>query len=499
MLLTVRDVLTLIIFFILQYFVRRLITRLRYEIGVYRHGCEHPPTLRPWDPIFNLDSIILNLKARAEHRVLKLDQKHFRKYGSTLQNPFFGRGSIQTTSVENFQAMMSTKGNNDFLAARDWAMKPMVGLGIIDTDGTAWAFHRSMAKTMFSRAQINDPSSFSVHFERMMQLLPKDNSTVDLRPIFDKMNMDAQSEFCFGESIETLLPHNEAARTFMYELSNAMFGTGKRLFAGRLSCFIQDKSYWESCKFVRAYISELIDKALVRGKEIGSEKTHRVLVYEYAKAAKTREQLVDMLFCVFMPGKDTPGTLLGHIFFACARNPHVWTKLREEVLSNNIELSKLTLAKLQSLQYMQNVINETLRLYPVLDQTARTTRIATTLPRGGGPTGSSPIYLSRNTMVIVNFWCMNRREELYGSDAHLFRPKRWDDNPKLLKDFSPFGKGPRNCPGQNLALFWLGYSLCGMAQRIVSVENRDPVEEFVEDIALTHGSLNGVKVGLRFE
>jgi hypothetical protein len=38
-----------------------------------------------------------------------------------------------------------------------------------------------------------------------------------------------------------------------------------------------------------------------------------------------------------------------------------------------------------------------------------------------------------------------------------------------------------------------------MAQRIVSVANRDPVGEFVEVIALTHGSLNGVKVGLRFE
>src|SRR4051812_49143196 len=118
MLLTARDVLTLLIFFILQYFARRLISRLRYEIGVYRHGCEHPPTLRPWDPIFNLDSIFSNLKARTEHRVLKLDQENFCKYGWTLQNPFFGRGSIQTTSVENFQAMMSTKGNNEFFVAR---------------------------------------------------------------------------------------------------------------------------------------------------------------------------------------------------------------------------------------------------------------------------------------------------------------------------------------------------------------------------------------------
>jgi cytochrome P450 len=94
---------------------------------------------------------------------------------------------------------------------------------------------------------------------------------------------------------------------------------------------------------------------------------------------------------------------------------------------------------------------------------------------------------------------MNRRKDIYGPDAHLFIPERWDDNPRILKDFHPFGRGPRNCPEQNLALFWLGYSLCGMTQRIVRVENRDPVENFVEDIALTHASYHGVKVALKFE
>jgi cytochrome P450 len=148
-----------------------------------------------------------------------------------------------------------------------------------------------------------------------------------------------------------------------------------------------------------------------------------VLVYDYAKQAKDREQLLSILFCVFMSGKDTPGTLLSHIFFARARDPRAWMKLCEEVVSNNIELSRLTLAKLQTLKYLQNVILEILRLYPILDQTARTTRISTTLPGGGGPSGSSPIYLLRNTMVVVNFWSMNRREDLYGLDAHLFKPE----------------------------------------------------------------------------
>jgi hypothetical protein len=115
-----------------------------------------------------------------------MDYDNFSKYGHTLQKPFFGRRAIQIIDYKNFQTIMFTESNS-FIVARDWAMKPMIGLGILDTDGAAWFFHRSMVKSMFSRLQINDPKSFDVHFSRMLKLIPKDGSTVDLRPLFDRL------------------------------------------------------------------------------------------------------------------------------------------------------------------------------------------------------------------------------------------------------------------------------------------------------------------------
>jgi cytochrome P450 len=92
---------------------------------------------------------------------------------------------------------------------------------------------------------------------------------------------------------------------------------------------------------------------------------------------------------------------------------------------------------------------------------------------------------------------MNRRPEVYGNDAHLFRPERWETQ-KMNWEFAPFSRGPRACPAQNLAMFWAGYALVRLAQMIEKVENRDKTMEFVEDLRLTHGSFNGVKVGLKF-
>jgi hypothetical protein len=52
------------------------------------------------------------------------------------------------------------------------------------------------------------------------------------------------------------------------------------------------------------------------------------------------------------------------------------------------------------------------------------------------------------------------------------------------------------CPKFGNVLGW--YALVRLAQMIEKVENRDKTMEFVEDLRLTHGSFNGVKVGLNF-
>jgi len=49
---------------------------------------------------------------------------------------------------------------------------------------------------------------------------------------------------------------------------------------------------------------------------------------------------------------------------------------------------------------------------------------------------------------------MHRREELYGDDADVFRPERWE-NGKLKGigwGWLPFNDGPRVCLGRDLAL-----------------------------------------------
>ena len=60
----------------------------------------------------------------------------------------------------------------------------------------------------------------------------------------------------------------------------------------------------------------------------------------------------------------------------------------------------------------------------------------------------------------------------------------------------PFGAGPHVCPGRELAMKRMTYTVARMLKVFARLENRDPVEEFVPDYRLVTASQNGTKVAL---
>jgi cytochrome P450 len=100
------------------------------------------------------------------------------------------------------------------------------------------------------------------------------------------------------------------------------------------------------------------------------------------------------------------------------------------------------------------LINEALRLYPPVPVNSRTATRTTTLPVGGGDDLQSPVLVSEGTVVGFHIYGMQRRPDLYGMDAEVFRPERWDEKMPLWDSqinakwgYLPFNGGPRACLG----------------------------------------------------
>jgi cytochrome P450 len=165
---------------------------------------------------------------------------------------------------------------------------------------------------------------------------------------------------------------------------------------------------------------------------------------------KIRSELLNILFA----GRDTTASFLSNIWFSLSKHPDIWSTLREEVDSTfpNRELP-VSFEQLKNMRYLRAVLNESLRLYPIVPNNNREALHDTILPLGGGEDGQSPLFVPKGQIVAWDLYSMHRRKDIYGVDADVFKPERWldSDDEKGLRPgwaYLPFNGGPRTCIGR---------------------------------------------------
>ena len=154
------------------------------------------------------------------------------------------------------------------------------------------------------------------------------------------------------------------------------------------------------------------------------------------------------------------------------RYPDVLTKLRKEIYAVLGSEQNLTRGHIRSMPYLDCVLKEVLRVYPQVPANLRFATKTTIMPRGGGPDGQSPVLIRKGWGIMFAPYLMHRRTDLYGEDADIFRPERWEDG--KLKNIGwrrlPFNDGPRFCLGKDLALMEASYGIARIIQAFATIE-----------------------------
>ncbi|GAB7349065.1 hypothetical protein MBLNU459_g8025t2 [Dothideomycetes sp. NU459] len=431
----------------------------------------------------------------------------------------FGKRGHLTVDPKNIQAVLATQFKDFGLGqTRCNNFSPLLGHGIFAADGKGWEHARAMLRPQFARDQVSDLNLEEAHVQNMMRALPikADGWTgeTDIQTLFFRLTLDSATEFLFGESVDSQLialqgedavvaSSNRNEKVFAYAFDKAQDGlaTGARL--GQLYWLIHYKAdFKKQCKDVHDFIDYYVQRALNLHKEKRDDGDKEKYVFLEALAAQTSdpEELRSQLVNILLAGRDTTASTLSWIFFLLIKNPTVFTELRRAVVESfgtyDAPLDDITFSSLKNCQYLQHCLNETLRLHPVVPLNSRRALVDTTLPRGGGPDGLSPVFIPKGTEVNYAVHVMHRREDLW-EDAEAFKPQRWVGR-RPGWEYLPFNGGPRICIGQQFALTEASYVVVRLLQRFDAIAAGPSFTgETKQNVTLTSSPGEGVHIRLR--
>ncbi len=362
---------------------------------------------------------------------------------------------------------------------------------------------RALLRPQFARDQVSDLELEEVHVQNMVRLLPTDTSgwtgKVDIQPLFFNLTLDSATEFLFGETVNSQLagghdrPDPPSKKdvsgkkldwsTFGADWDHATMTLGTRGRLGDVYWMHSPKSFHQSCKRIHEFADYYVRLALTTDlsslKEKDASGAHKRDKYIFLQelVAQTRDptELRSQLLNILLAGRDTTAGLLGWTFYTLVRHPEVYDKLRAIILDRFGTYSQprnITFANLKSCTYLQHVLNEILRLYPNVPLNSRCCLRSTTLPRGGGPDGNSPVYVREGQEVNYLVHVMHHRKDIWGEDAEEFKPERWEGK-KVGWEYLPFNGGPRICLGQQFALTEAGYVTTRLIQKFDRLVNED--------------------------
>lgn len=486
---------------------------------IAENGCKPASRMPQVDPILGLDVAFGLFKSyRSGQRNANFKGEHDR-HGSTFQSHMLGKTGVFTIDPSNIRAIFTTKFEDWGVEPLRLPWKPLVGRGVMDTDGTFWRHSRDMVQPLFKKAQALDLESFDKNVVRLLNLLPKDGSTVDLQPLFARLILDFTTEFLFGQCCDSLTPSpNQDAIQFLDAFHYGQAGIGKKTQLPYLSYFTWDKKFSHSTETVRDFVDRQIGKATQRSQRPSipsvpqdngtqQQRDRYVLADELITTHDNHVDIRNQLLNTFLAAHDTTAVLTTNVMFQLARHPAIYTKLRAEITSVSPRSLLSDTNILAKLPYLHAVVTETSRLTPVVGQSARIALTDTILPSGGdGSPAQSPMYVRKGTSVQINYFALHRRSEVFGPDTDRFVPERWAKLAKVedhqgvgFWDYLPFSGGPRICPAQVMATTHVKYVVAKMVERFPRLVNRDPVFEYVERYRITTDSKNGCKVGLLME
>ncbi|XP_047388809.1 cytochrome P450 3A9-like [Sciurus carolinensis] len=336
-----------------------------------------------------------------------------------------------------------------------------------------WRRLRTLLSPAFSSGKLKEMFSIINQYgDSLVKYLSqevKKSKTVTIKEVFGAYSMDVITSTSFGVNIDSLNnpqdPFVEKVKTIGNSdiLSPLFLITILFPFLTRVL---------EALNIIRFQnnVLNFFTNAVMRIKErrLDDKQKHRVdflqLMINSQNSKDTEPykglsdlELVAQSVIFIFAGYDTTSSTLSFIIHTLATHPEVQKKLQQEIDAALPNKARVTYDVLFEMEYLDMVVNETLRLYPVVQRIVRVCKNDVEI---------NGVFIPKGTVVAVPIYSLHQNPK-YWPEPEKFSPERFS---KKNKDsinpyvYMPFGNGPRNCIGMRFALMNMKLALIRVLQ-----------------------------------
>jgi cytochrome P450 len=383
-----------------------------------------------------------------------------REYGDVATYQLANFHMYQVSHPDGLQRVL-IDNNRNYIKGSYWdAVRQVGGNGLLASEGSLWLRQRRLIQPAFHRQRLAGFASVIIDFTLQMlegwEQAARSGKPLDINQEFNNLTMRLITKFLFSkrldseshtviDSIDRLL--NEMYYRFEVPLYPKMEVPTLRNLRARKALRVVDDTVF----------------SIIRSRQQGEGEPHDLLEMlmaardEDTGEAMSEKQLRDEVITLLIAGQETTAMLLTWFFYLLSHESAWETRLVAEN-DNALHGRPPSFEDLHSLPILRMAIDETLRLYPSIWITTRTCLkddivCGKRIP-AGAIVGLSPYVIHR----LPAYW----------PDPEKFAPLRFSpensaDRPRFA--YMPFGAGPRQCIGNNLALLESQLVLATILQR----------------------------------
>jgi cytochrome P450 len=335
------------------------------------------------------------------------------------------------------------------------AFKPVLGNGLVTSEGAFWLRQRKLVQPAFSKTHVQSYAPVMAELTSRMLASWTEGTTVLINEEFEALTSRIALKALFG--LEDPGDY-ERFRTVLKLAFDLM--TARLRWTFKLPLWVPTPA---NLRLSRALteLDQRVQGFIACGRsrsDGGHDLLSRLLIAQDEDGARMNDrQLRDETMTLYLAGHETTALTLTWTWYLLSQHRHIEEKLISEwehVLGGKIP----TAEHLPHLPYTAAVIAESMRLFPPVYVIGR--EATKDLELGG-------YRVKRGYTVLMSQW-VNHRDPEYFPDPEEFQPERWENGfAKQIPKFAyyPFGGGQRICVGNIFALMEAAIILAAVGQQ----------------------------------